>query len=257
MKILKTKSGQPLIRSPRYPVIGLPEAIERATLVYRKDKRNKIPKSLVAEHMGYQGLNGASLGIISAVCKYGLLDGGVDAMWVTPLAVDIIERDALDPERIDAIRKAATNIDLFGEIDGQFPDKASDSAIRSFLITRLEFLPESAEKLIRSYRETNALVAALQHESSAAAPSDSAANKGPSLGTTNTNVLQPNSDKELRTESPSAGEREWLRGRLSRTTDYRLIVSGEIGPTEISRLIKLLEVQKAVLDEDDMESILG
>jgi hypothetical protein len=50
-------------------------------------------------------------------------------------------------------------------------------------------------------------------------------------------------------------EREWLRGPLSRETSYRLIVSGDLGPKEIGKLIKLLKVQQAVLsNEEDDES---
>lgn len=49
---------------------------------------------------------------------------------------------------------------------------------------------------------------------------------------------------------PAADEEEWLRGRLSRETNYRLLVTGEMGSKEIARLIKLLEAQKLVLDED-------
>ena len=54
------------------------------------------------------------------------------------------------------------------------------------------------------------------------------------------------------------GEREWLRGPLSRETNYRLIVSGDLGPKEIGKLIKLLEAQKAVLadDDDDVSDML-
>ena len=51
--------------------------------------------------------------------------------------------------------------------------------------------------------------------------------------------------------SPLMGEeREWLRGSLSRDTNYRLIVSGNLGPKEIGKLIKLLQAQKAILDDD-------
>ncbi len=51
------------------------------------------------------------------------------------------------------------------------------------------------------------------------------------------------------------GEREWLRGPLSKETSYRLIVSGDLGPKELGKLIKLLTAQKAVLaDEDDGEA---
>lgn len=46
-------------------------------------------------------------------------------------------------------------------------------------------------------------------------------------------------------------EREWLRGSLSKETNYRLIVSGGIGPKEIGKLIKLLEAQKSVLSDED------
>ncbi|EHL24155.1 hypothetical protein KYG_04225 [Acidovorax sp. NO-1] len=48
----------------------------------------------------------------------------------------------------------------------------------------------------------------------------------------------------------AVGEEEWLRGRLSKETNYRLLIAGEMGPKEIARLIKLLEAQKQVLDED-------
>jgi hypothetical protein len=51
---------------------------------------------------------------------------------------------------------------------------------------------------------------------------------------------------------PSAtGEREWLRGPLSKEASYRLIVTGDVGPKEIGKLIKLLQAQQAVLSDDD------
>lgn len=50
---------------------------------------------------------------------------------------------------------------------------------------------------------------------------------------------------------PQAVEREWLRGQLSKEANYRLLVTGEMGAREIGKLIKLLEAQKLVLDEDE------
>jgi hypothetical protein len=54
---------------------------------------------------------------------------------------------------------------------------------------------------------------------------------------------------------PGAGplmskERECLRGSLSRDTSYRLIVSGPLGPNELGKLIKLLQAQKAILEDN-------
>lgn len=47
-----------------------------------------------------------------------------------------------------------------------------------------------------------------------------------------------------------AGEREWLRGPLGKEGGYRIIVNGDLGPREIAKLIKVLEAQKEVYDED-------
>jgi hypothetical protein len=77
-------------------------------------------------------------------------------------------------------------------------------------------------------------------------------------------VVTPKSDAASR-PSPTApsdpialpsmnNEREYLRGMLSRDTSYRLLVSGDIGPKELGKMIRLLQAQKAILeDEPDKE----
>ena len=73
-------------------------------------------------------------------------------------------------------------------------------------------------------------------------------------------VVTPKSDAASR-PSPTApsdpialpsmnNEREYLRGVLSRDASYRLLVSGNIGPKELGRMIKLLQAQKAILEDD-------
>jgi hypothetical protein len=64
-------------------------------------------------------------------------------------------------------------------------------------------------------------------------------------------VIPPMLPEVPATVRPLAGEREWLRGPLSRETSYRLIVAGDLGPKEIGKLIKLLTAQKAVLSDED------
>jgi hypothetical protein len=49
----------------------------------------------------------------------------------------------------------------------------------------------------------------------------------------------------------STDETDWMRFRVGPETNVRLLVTGHFGPREISRLIKLLEAQKMVLEEDD------
>lgn len=146
------------LRSPRYPVIGLNEAIERVRAVYGKDHLNAIPKAVVAEHMGYNTLNGASLGVISAASKFGLLSGGSDAMKVSDRALAILVHEKGNPARIEAVQAASRSPALFEELFVEFPDGASDNAIRSFLLGRKKFLPSAVPAAIRAFRDTLAFI---------------------------------------------------------------------------------------------------
>lgn len=249
-----------MLRSPRYPIIGLREALEKAQAVYKADNRNKIPKHLVAGHMGYSGLNGASLGIISAVTKYGLLEGGRDAMWITPRAVDIFEREPNDPDRAAALVAAADEPELFRALKEAFPEKASDAALRSFLITKREFLPQSAERLVRAYRETRELVDAECGSYSSPSQEDYAVQTAhapsPRPATAPPPPMPPVGDAP-----PRAGERELVTGMLSKGSSFRLVVSGAVGVKEIERLIRKLELDKEILadtgEDDDLNALLG
>jgi hypothetical protein len=148
----------PKARSPEYPAIGLKEALERVKLVYDKDYQNRLPKKVIAEHMGYKSLSGTSLPVLAALNKYGLLEGRGDETRVSDRALAIIAHDLGSPERVKAILEAAGSPELFAELNEKFPNgKASDSAIRSYLLTE-KFIPEAADTAIRSYRETKQLV---------------------------------------------------------------------------------------------------
>lgn len=145
-------------RSPRYPTIGLKEAIDKTRLVWGKDYQTPTQRGVIAGHMGYNSLNGKSLGVLSAVGKYGLLEGRGSEYRVSDLAVRILAQQPGDPDRVAAIREAATLPDLFQELDKRFPNgKVSDQSIRSYLIMQ-KFIPAAADAAIRSYRETKQLV---------------------------------------------------------------------------------------------------
>lgn len=159
------------VRSPSYPAIGLKEAIEKAEAVYRNDYQNPVPREVAARHMGYASLNGKSLGVLSALLKYGLLEGRGDQTRVSDLALRIIAHSHGDTERATAIREAAERPELFTELDKRYPEgKGSDAAIRSYLLTQ-KFIPLAADNALRSYRETKSLVEA---ESGAYSPMEAA-----------------------------------------------------------------------------------
>jgi hypothetical protein len=154
-------------RSPNYPQIGLKEAIQRVSFVYKRDYQSGLTRDLAAERLGYSGLNGKSLAVLAALGKFGLLEGRGEETRVTDLAVRILAFPAGSAERRAALLEAATRPELFGELDQRFPrGQASDGAIRAWLITR-GFIPPAAEAALRAYRETRQL---LEAEGEAPAP---------------------------------------------------------------------------------------
>src|SRR5262245_23285350 len=111
----------PKARSPRYPMVGLKSAIERARLVYEKDYQNKIQTLDAAKHMGFTTLNGKALGVLSALRKYGLLEGSDGSVRVSDSALKIIAHKEGDPERAAAIAEAAAAPELFAAIEKKWP----------------------------------------------------------------------------------------------------------------------------------------
>ncbi|HEV2162451.1 MAG TPA: hypothetical protein VGR52_09505 [Stellaceae bacterium] len=147
------------IRSPNYPAISLPEAISRVKAIHAAEQHLAAPKEVIAKHLGYNGLNGASIKMISAISKYGLLEEIESGkMKVSPLAMTVLY-PAKPEEKVAAIQEAAFKPTLFTEIANEWPQgKPSDENLRAWLMRR-NFATDAVDRVIQSYRETTDLVA--------------------------------------------------------------------------------------------------
>jgi hypothetical protein len=143
------------IRSPNYPAISLAEAIKRIGQVHAKERQHLASRDVILKGMGYGGVNGVSLGVLSAVLKYGLLEQqerGEDYR-VTDRAVAILHPH--DPaEKMAAINEAATAPPLFSELLDHFKgDLPSDDNLRAYLVRR-GFSQTSLPNVIQAFRDT-------------------------------------------------------------------------------------------------------
>ncbi|MGC2525871.1 MAG: hypothetical protein WA417_25010 [Stellaceae bacterium] len=148
------------IRSPNYPAMSLPEAIDRIGAIHQKEQHLEAPREVMAKHLGYNGIHGSSLKALSALLKYGLLEKTAgDRRRVTELALQILHpRDPV--ERSSAIRDAAFRPALFAEIAKEWPNGTpSDTNLRAYLIRR-NFAQDAIPEVIDAYRKTIELVAA-------------------------------------------------------------------------------------------------
>jgi hypothetical protein len=142
------------IRSPNYPALSLPEAIERVAALYRAQHTHAAPREVVAKGLGYNSLNGASATAISALQKYGLLERSGDELKVSERGMRILHPHPPE-DRGAAIREAAADPPLFAELREKFPGAIpSDDLLRNYLIRR-GFAPGAVTAVISAYRETS------------------------------------------------------------------------------------------------------
>lgn len=146
------------MRSPNYPSIALPQAIELVEKIFKADRTNVIDKDVAAEHMGYTSLNGRTLKLLGALSQYGLLDKvGKGKVRVSPTSVSILHGIDSD-EKKRAIIDAASTPALFKRIRDNF-DSPSDATITSFLV-REGFTDAAVGPVLKSYTDTNAFLTA-------------------------------------------------------------------------------------------------
>lgn len=145
------------VRSPNYPAMSLPDAIQRINALYKVQHTHGAPREVVAIGIGYSGLNGASASAISALHKYGLLERHGDELKLSERAMSIIAPHS-PAERAEAIRAAAAEPTLFAELASRFPGSLpSDEVLRNYLI-RNKFSPGAVSGALLAYRDTMDLV---------------------------------------------------------------------------------------------------
>ena len=121
------------VRSPNYPAISLAETLKRVGQLHTRERQHLMAREVVVKGMGYSGVNGASLGALSAGVKYGLLDqaGKGQDYRVSDRAVAILHPHT-PAEKADAIRAAARSPALFAELLDHFKGSLpSDDNLRA------------------------------------------------------------------------------------------------------------------------------
>ena len=145
------------IRSPNYPAFSLKEAIERIGTLYKEVQRNPAPREVIAKGLGYNSLNGASATAISALNKYGLLEGRGDDLRVSDRAMSILHPHTT-AERLAAIKAAAVEPRLFAELAERFSGGVpNDELVKNYLL-RNGFALSAVTAAVLAYKETSEFV---------------------------------------------------------------------------------------------------
>ncbi len=245
-------------RSPRYPSIDLGDAIGKIEKVFNKEGRAPFSKEVAAGHCGYSSWNGSSAKAVSALKKYGFLRDDNAGFRLTDDAITIIANTDVpnSQERKDAIKRAALKVELFAGLLSTFGPTPSETNLTAQLITK-GFSKDGAAKAARAYLATMELVAResdgkIEIEAdgtNAEQRQDGVKAEEPQKQPPPAPPAQPTGGFQM-----VEGERLLADGLLSKSSKFRVLVSGQIGVKEIERLIKKLEFDKEILaDPDDNE----
>jgi hypothetical protein len=141
-------------RSPAHPIIDLAEAIVLVEKLYKADKTHPVDRAVAATNVGYSGLTGRSMGVLSTLRQYGLIDTMNDSqIKVSNLSKHILFPED-DREKRQNLVKAALSPKLFQEIHEKYGiTLPSDGSLIAFLV-RQGFFDTAAQTVVKVLRST-------------------------------------------------------------------------------------------------------
>ncbi len=115
-----------------------------------------MAEHVVVKHMGYSSLNGAALGALSALRKFGILvQDPARRLRLSDDVITVLAHPEDAGPRTEALRRLALQPALFKELLAEFPnDLPSDVNLRARLISERKFNPEAADRLLVALRDT-------------------------------------------------------------------------------------------------------
>lgn len=145
-------------RSPSFPFISLPKALDRARAVSDAHRRNPARLTVVGETWGYGPSSSGLLQTASALKAYGLIEdvgkGSERRIQLTDLAQRIIH-DTRPGAKVAALKEAALRPRLFAEYAEKWlPERPSDGHCLSELRLDRGFTEAAAKTFLRSFDET-------------------------------------------------------------------------------------------------------
>jgi hypothetical protein len=147
------------VRSPSFPFVSLPEAVQRARLLYEAERRNPVLAEVAVAHWGYAPKSSGGRQTIAALKAFGLMEDVGGRLRLTDVGQHLVVRERGSPEHSVLLRQVALSPPLFRKLwDRYGPGLPPVQSLRSYLVLELKLNENAVEDLVRSYRETVAVI---------------------------------------------------------------------------------------------------
>jgi hypothetical protein len=147
-------------RTGGYPTVSLQKAVSLMQKVWEKEKRNAAPATALLQHWNYAAKSSGGFQAIASLRRFGLLEAvpGAEprALKVSQAAMDLLRYENTDQA---AYRKQlkffALLPEMYEALWTKYGDELpSDKTIETHLVFDRHFSEESAQQLIKLYKET-------------------------------------------------------------------------------------------------------
>ena len=159
---LASQSKRNRTRSPSYPYLDLPGALEKAAALWHAEGRHATSVSVAMQHWGYKEESSTGYSCVAALKKFGLVEqegmGETRQMRLSDLALRILlDGDPQSAERRTALREAALSPRIHAELWERYgTDLPSDQSLKRFLVLERSFNEASVNELLAEYKATAA-----------------------------------------------------------------------------------------------------
>jgi hypothetical protein len=142
-------------KSPRAPSIALGEAIDRVSRVYEKEKRHPTPTEVVAQDMGYKGVNnGTALAALASLRYYGLLERPEEGKLAVSKDFENFQYAPDESVKRAILMKWLRTPPIFAELIDRYPGGFPSDANLRFELMNRKFSPSAAESVITVFRRS-------------------------------------------------------------------------------------------------------
>lgn len=238
------------VRSPNYPYIDFPEAIQKTREIFEKEKMNPASREVLAKAMGYSGITGSSSKVIAALSSYGLIEGRGEDYKISKNGIDILIAPKGSTERATAIQTCAFSPPLFAQLKDRFSSKPqdlpSDESFQHYLVQN-NFSLDGAKAVTDSFRATinyiyNELGSSVSDNDNISEEELETDSEEERVNEKKTNVSFQNYNCD--------DSSELLSFRISKDCTVKVIFDGEITPQAIDKLVSHLNLAKDVYEDN-------
>jgi hypothetical protein len=157
--------SSPKPRSPRAPSIGLPEAIQKACVLYDKEGKHAAAADIAAKHLGYSGaLNGSAARTLASLNFFGLVERGRTGYIAVAKSLEDFLLSPNPKQKAEIAKQWLESPDVYLALLTKYPASLPSSPTLVYELVQMGFLRSAAEECEKNFRASVEYVKGISNE---------------------------------------------------------------------------------------------